>query len=165
MPCVTHVVQIFLLNIRFSPQASCSKLAPASFTMFPKHCSLCCQCIVWPSSSYQRRWKQLSWCEYRFPAVTCRKPTNAAFVMHHVLTATLRGLLIHFVHNASAHTLLTVVRAGAFALDVPPGMLSFDRFSRRSPAPNSIHAQTLTLPSQFARGSPLLYSRGCWHRH
>ena len=91
--------------------------------------------------------------------------TNAAFVMHHVLTATLRGLLIHFVHNASAHTLLTVVRAGAFALDVPPGMLSFDRFSRRSPAPNSIHAQTLTLPSQFARGSPLLYSRGCWHRH
>src|SRR6476620_7402159 len=26
--------------------------------MFPKHCSLCCQCIVWPSSSYQRRWKQ-----------------------------------------------------------------------------------------------------------
>jgi len=93
------------------------------------------------------------------------KPTNAAFVMHHVLTATLRGLLIHFVHNASAHTLLTVVRAGAFALDVPPGMLSFDRFSRRSPAPNSIHAQTLTLPSQFARGSPLLYSRGCWHRH
>ena len=98
-------------------------------------------------------------------AAILQRATHVGFVMHHVLTATLRGLRIHFVHNASAPTLLTVVRAGAFALDVPPGMLSFDRFSRRSPAPNSIHAQTLTMPSQVARGSPLLYSRGCWHRH